>query len=179
MKTMKLILAFAVLFIAHLASAEMLYWMIGDSSNGGSNNIEFNYALLYAVNDDEKIALPTTVEGGGMYGNDDLSLTTTTGKQMTELDGINPSVYSYYVELVTWNDAAQIETVVGVSDMVSYSDLASQGHIIGAGMTIPATAVLWMPATHVPEPSSAMLLLFGISYVLLKRRVDKEAGNMV
>lgn len=170
MKTMKLILAFAALLIAHLASAEMLYWMIGDSTNGGSNTIEFNYAVLYAVNDNGKIALPTTVEGGGAYGNENLSLTTTTGPQLTELDGIKPAMYSYYVELVTWNDVTEKETVVGVSEMVSYSDLASQGHVIGAGMTIPATAHIWMPTTAVPEPTSGLLILIGLASLALKRK---------
>lgn len=170
MKMLKTILVFATLFAPEFASAEMLYWMIGDSSNGGSNNIEFNYALLYAVNDNEKIALPTTVEGGGMYGNDDLSLTTTTGPQMTEFDGLEPANYSYYAELVTWNDATKKETVVGVSEMRSYADLVSQGHVIGAGMTIPATAVLWTPTTVVPEPSGGLLLLFGFAFLALKRK---------
>lgn len=169
MKTMKLILASAALFIAHLASAEMLYWMIGDSTNGGSNTIEFNYAVVYAVNGESKIALPNNGEGGEIYGNENLSPITTTNPQTTEFgDGFEWSNYSYYVELMAWDGAN--ESTVGVSEWASYDALVSHGAIIPSGMGIPATAVLWMPATHVPEPSSAILLLFGAAFILLKRQ---------
>lgn len=164
MNTMKLILAFAALFIAHLASAEMLYWMIGNE-----NTIEFNYAVVYATKGDEKIALPNNGEGGEIYGNQDLSSITATSPNLTELgDGFEWSNYSYYVELMAWDGAT--ESTVGVSEWASYDALVSHGAIIPSGMGIPATAALWMPATHVPEPSSAILLLFGVAFILLKRQ---------
>lgn len=169
----RLIVTLAALLIAHLASAEMLYWMIGDSTNGGSNTIEFNYAVLYATNG----GTPTPV-GDELYGNEELSPITTTNPQMTDLgEEFSWSSYSFYVELFAWDGAN--ETSVGVSEWATYDSLVSNGAIIPSGMGIPATAHIWMPATHVPEPSSAMLLLFGISYLLLNRRVDKETGNMV
>ena len=170
MKTIKLILACAVLCAAHLASGEMLYWMIGDKTNGGENSIEFEYALLYAVNGEDKIVLPTTVEGGGVYGNDDLSLTTTTGPQMTEFDGIEPANCSYYVELFAWEDVLKQDVVVGVSEWETYESLVSNGHVIPTGMSIPSTVHVWMPATTVPEPTSALLLVFGMAGLLLRRR---------
>lgn len=180
MKTMKLILASAALFIAHLASAEMLYWMIGDATNGGENTIEFNYAVVYATKGGEKIALPNNGEDGEIYGNEELSPITTTNPQMTEFgEGWDYQNYSFYVELFNYDFDLDIGTSVGVSEWATYDALVSQGAIIPSGMGIPATAQLWMPATHVPEPSSAMLLLFGVSFVLLKRRVDKDEGNMI
>lgn len=165
----KLIFTLAALLIAHLASAEMLYWMIGDSTNGGSNTIEFNYAVVYAVNGESKIALPNNGEGGEIYGNENLSPITTTNPQTTEFgEGFDWSNCSFYVELMAWDGAN--ESTVGVSEWASYDALVSHGAIIPSGMGIPVTAVLWMPATHVPEPSSAILLLLGAAFILLKRQ---------
>lgn len=171
MKAIKLFVTFVAISLTYLASAEYLYWQIGDSSKGGSNTIEFNYALLYADNGTEKIILPTNVEGGGMFGKDDLTLTTAMPEPaMTDI-GFGFENYSFYVELVTWNDATQTETVVGVSEAMTYSDLASRGHITETDMGITMLELTpWMPATHVPEPSSAMLLLLGAAFILLKRQ---------
>lgn len=169
MKTMKLILALAALFIAHLAPAEMLYWMIGDASNGGSNSIEFNYAVVYATKDGEKIALPNNGGGGEIYGNEALSPITTTNPQMTEFgDGFDWSSYSYYVELLAWDGVN--ESTVGVSEWATYDSLVSHGAIIPSGMGIPATAHIWMPTTSVPEPSGMLLMLIGLATLALQRR---------
>ena len=170
MKAMKLILALAALSVAHLASAEMLYWMIGDKTNGGANTIAFNYAAVYASNGDETVALPKDVDGGEIYGNEDLTSITTTNPQMTELgEGFAWKDYSFYVELLAWDGVN--ETTVGHSETLSYAQLVSQGHIVPSGMGIPPTAHIWMPTTAAPEPSSALLLLVGGALLFLKRRI--------
>lgn len=159
MKTMKLILASAALFIAHLASAEMLYWMIG-----GENTIEFNYAVLYATKDGERFEVNNEI-----YGNQDLSSITTTGPILTEFgEGFKWSDYSYYVELLAWDGAN--ESSVGVSEWATYDSLVSHGAIIPSGMGIPPTAQLWVPTINVPEPSSGLLVFVGFSLLALKRR---------
>lgn len=172
----RLIVTLAALFIAHLASAEMLYWMIGNE-----NTIEFNYAVVYATKGDEKIALPNNGEGGEIYGKDDLSLTTTTGPQMTDFgDGWDYQNYSFYVELFNYDSALDLESSVGVSEWATYDSLVSNGAIIPSGMGIPSTAVLWAPPTNVPEPTSGLLLLLGCALLSLKRQfrgVIGAAGN--
>lgn len=159
MKTMKPILASAALFIAHLASAEMLYWMIGSE-----NTIEFNYAAVYATDGVNKFEV-----NNEMYGNQDLSPTTTIGPTLTEFgDGFTWSNYSYYVELLTWDGAK--ESSVGVSERATYDSLVSHGAIIPSGMGIPTTAHVWMPTVNVPEPSCGLLMIVGFSLLALKRR---------
>lgn len=159
MKTMKLILASAALFIAHLASAEMLYWMIGSE-----NTIEFNYAVVYATDGVKKFEV-----NNEMYGNQDLSPTTTIGPTLTEFgDGFTWSNYSYYVELLTWDGSK--ESSVGVSEWATYDSLVSHGAIIPSGMGIPSTAQLWVPTVNVPEPSGSLLILLGLATLALKRR---------
>ncbi|MCQ2367928.1 MAG: PEP-CTERM sorting domain-containing protein [Kiritimatiellae bacterium] len=167
----KLIFTLAALLIAHLASAEMLYWMIGDSTNGGSNTIEFNYAVVYAVNGESKIALPNNGEDGEIYGNEELSPITTTNPQMTEFgEGWEYQNYSFYVELFNYDFDLGIGTSVGVSEFATYDSLVSNGHIIPSGMGIPETAKLWMPTTAVPEPTSGLLILIGLASLALKRK---------
>lgn len=165
----KLIFTLAALFIAHLASAEMLYWMIGNE-----NTIEFNYAVLYATKDGEKFEVNDEI-----YGNQDLSSITTTGPILTEFgEDFNWSSYSYYVELLAW-DGVQ-ESSVGVSEWATYDSLVSNGAIVPSGMGIPSTAHVWMPPTNVPEPTSGLLLLLGCALLSLKRQfrgVIGAAGN--
>lgn len=172
----KLIFTLAALLVAHLASAEMLYWMIGDATNGGENTIAFDYAVVYATKGGEKIALPNNGEGGEIYGNEDLSPITTTNPQMTEFgEGWDYQNYSFYVELFNYDFSLDQGTSVGVSEWATYDALVSHGAIIPSGMGIPATAHIWMPATAVPEPTSLPLVLVGIALLLLKRRSQSAA----
>lgn len=164
MKTLKVLFALAALSVVRTASAEMLYWMID-----AKNTIAFNYAVVYATKDGEKVAIPFDGTGGEAYGLDDLSLTTALGPQLTEFgteaDWKN---YSYFVELLTWDGAN--ETTVGLSDTWTYGQLVSGGYVIPSDMAIPSTAQIWTPTISVPEPTSGFLLLFGGALLLLKRR---------
>lgn len=180
MKTMKVVFALVALLTARLASAEMLYWMIGDATSGGSNTIAFDYAVVYATKGDEKIALPNDGRGGETYwkenGDDVVLSTKTTGPNLTELGDWNYKDYSFYVELFNYDFSLDQGTSVGVSEWATYDALVSHGAIIPSGMGIPATAHIWMPATAVPEPTSLPLVLVGIALLLLKRR-SLSAGN--
>lgn len=78
------------------------------------------------------------------------------------------SGYSYYIELL--NDP----TVVGKSTQISYSDATNY---ILASITqteIPSSATAWAPnftaTSAVPEPTSGMLLLFGLAGLALRRK---------
>lgn len=176
MNAMKVVLTLVALLTVRLASAEMLYWMIGDATNGGSNTIAFDYAVVYATKGDEKIALPNDGMGGETYwkenGDEVVLSTKTTGPNLTELgEDWNYQNYSFYVELFNYDFALDRGTSVGVSEWATYDALVSQGHIIPSGMGIPPTAHIWMPTTAAPEPSSALLLLVGGALLLLKRRI--------
>lgn len=160
----KLIFTLAALLIAHLASAEMLYWMIGDATNGGENTIEFNYAVLYAAKGSETIEVRNSaheaIGGSGLQ----------TAKITTELSVVpDYQSYSFYVELFNY-DISLGEMSVGISERTSYAALVSHGAIIPSGMAIPPTAHVWMPTTVVPEPSGGLLLLFGFAFLALKRK---------
>lgn len=179
------ILAFAGSLRADFGNVEgsnlMLYWMIDDS-----NEIEFQYAVVYATEADlsgkawttddgygvEVIALPKGIDGGFAYETREGSHLTTLDI-LTDLGSENWSSYNFYIELLQWDDVGNREMRVGVSATSSYEDLVSNNHVLGSGLTIPSNLVAWTPQTSsVPEPSSGLLLLLGSAFVLLRRRKD-------
>lgn len=159
------------------AEEEMLYWMIDEK-----NEIEFDYAVVYATTADltgktwttengygvEATALPKSVEDGLGYEPVKGSFTTTLDI-LTELEGVNYPAYSFYIELIHWDEATQTEIRKGVSEVASYKDLTTNHHILGSNLTIPDNLVVWAPTT-VPEPTSGALALIGFALLSLRRR---------
>lgn len=163
-------------------SDSMLYWMIDDS-----NEIEFQYAVVYATTEDlsgrlwtkndgygvaegNQVALPKGVDGGFAYEPKEGSQFATLDI-LTELGSSNWSSYNFYIELLQWDDVNNSEIRVGVSATSSYDDLVSNNHVLGSGLTIPSNLVVWTPQTStVPEPSSGLMFLLGGALFLLRRR---------
>lgn len=157
----------------------MLYWMIDDS-----NEIEFQYAVVYATEADlservwttdngygvDAIALPKGIDGGFAYETREGSHLATLDI-LTELGSENWTSYNFYIELLQWDDVGGREIRVGVSATSSYDDLVSNNHVLGSGLTIPSNLVVWAPQTStVPEPTSGVLLLLGAGCLILRRR---------
>lgn len=170
-------------------SDSMLYWMIDES-----NEIEFQYAVVYATTEDltgrtwtkdngygvaegNQVALPKDIEGGFAYETVPGSKLVTLDI-LTELGTENWSSYTFYIELMQWDDVNNSEIRVGVSATSTYEDLVSNNHVLGSGLTIPENLVVWAPQTStVPEPSSGLLFLIGGALCLLRRR-SGHAGPM-
>ena len=181
------LLGLGVLALAGLARAEdsMLYWMIDDS-----NEIEFQYAVVYATTEDltgrtwtkengygvaegNQVALPKDIDGGLAYESILEGAHFVTLDILTELGSENWSGYTFYIELLQWDDTLG-ELRKGVSATSSYADLVSNNHVLGSGLTIPSNLVVWAPQTStVPEPTSGMLVLVGGVLLLLRRRRDE------
>ena len=163
----------------------MLYWMIDES-----NTIEFQYAVVYATTEDltgrtwtkeegygiaegNQVALPKDVDGGFAYESMLEGSHFVTLDILTELGSENWSSYTFYIELLQWDDELGKELRKGVSATSSYEDLVSNHHVLGSGMTIPSNLVVWAPQTSsVPEPTSGSLALLGGALLLLRRRRD-------
>lgn len=159
----------------------MLYWMIDDS-----NEIEFQYAVVYATTEDltgrtwtkengygvaegNQVALPKDIDGGLAYEPMEGSNLVTLDI-LTELGSESWSGYTFYIELLQWDDTLGQELRKGVSATSSYADLVSNKHVLGSGLDIPSL-VVWAPQTStVPEPTSGLLVLLGGALLLLRRR---------
>ena len=144
----------------------VLWWQI-DSQNA----IEFDYALLYAttgwVDDMESAQFLGGLSSDGLQSVGGSFLTT--DRQYTELATDNYASKNFFIELVRFDESGNMERV-GVSNTASYSDLFASGHIKPEGLQIPVNFVVWTPTTYVPEPSSGLLLLAGLSLMALRRR---------
>ena len=167
-------------------SDSLLYWMVDDSSN----QVKFEYAVVYAAptanlegktwsadvgyGDVDALALPRDAEGGNGFAYETkLGSESGTWDIMTSLGSMDYSAYSFYIELLQWDNDAQREIRKGVSMVSSYSDLVENHHILGSGMTIPSNLAVWAPMTAAPEPSSGLLLLLGSAILLLRRRTGR------
>lgn len=178
------VLGLCLLALAGMSRAEdsALYWMIDDK-----NEIEFQYAVVYATTEDltgrtwtkedgygvsegNLVALPKDVDGGFAYETVPGSHLVTLDI-LTELGSENWSSYTFYIELLQWDDALGQELRKGVSETSTYTDLVSNNHVLGSGLTIPSNLVVWAPKTSVvPEPTSGVLVLLGGMLLLLRRR---------
>lgn len=158
----------AFLFAGPLSPAvgEVLWWMI-DSNN----KIEFDYVILKATQEgfyeDSKAIELDLLEGEGAEFSS--GPFTTTEDAMSELGLTNPSSYNFFIELVRIEEGKNHQTV-GVSEMASYGDLLDGYHIRPSDTQIPDNFVVWAPITYVPEPTSGLLLLVGVTLLSLRRR---------
>lgn len=169
---MKRLALLAFLFVGPLSPAvagdggEVLWWMI-DSNN----EIEFNYVILKATKegfyeDSNAIQLGRYVGTGSEFAQGPF---TTTADTLSNLQATNDSSFKFFIELVRIEEGKNHQTV-GVSEMASYDSLLAGYHIRPSDLDVPDNFVVWSPITYVPEPTSGLLLLVGVTLLSLRRR---------
>lgn len=78
--------------------------------------------------------------------------------------------YTYFIELVNYD---LVPNHVAYGEALAYSELAAKGYVSSElpsdGMKLPA---VWHGGTYnaVPEPTGALLMVFGLAFLALKRR---------
>ena len=171
----KLFLTLGVVLAASLANASILYWQLDTSDYDGNDAA---YAKLNT----------TSGESGTVYG---LQKNEETGEfeavAVTELqsgatyyidtddwggDDYFSSDYSYYVELYNSSDEKIDYTGYQVSGEEFYN-YASTGGTTDLGDIDPASVAVFHSGSNmtvVPEPTSAILMLFGAAFLGLKRK---------
>ena len=157
----------AVLLIVGLAftsSAGTLYWQVSDE--------EFSTAQLFVtgngLNPD-----PTALTGA--IRAQDFDRTTGTGTHtaltQTDISAYSSAGYSFYVELVNYNDRDNPKK----GYTWGYGDLVSSGYVSTSGLDVAdvTVAALSQNFAAAPEPSSGLLLLMGGAMLALRRRRQK------
>lgn len=167
----KLFIAAVIGFIACSTQAAYLYWQV-NSSDFEDTGIEAGYARVVAVdvNGTETILDMADRKTGE----------TQAGSSLTEVDRgtavinlsqlTDPSAYSFFIELVNFNSVS-FDVVGKTATNLTYADLVQRQFVdVGDVMMIPQANVWHGTPYSVPEPTGAMLVMFGLGLLALKRK---------
>ena len=159
--------------LAFAAQGELLYWFVDESKNAAG---AFDYAKV-KVEDGTYLSIVDS-EGslfdgeGNLYGDEVASDGASLSGDGSWVDladyGSASSAHSFMIEL--YNDG--VVNPIGQSAFWSYADLSAYIK----STTASAVGTPWTPAiaAAVPEPSSGLLLFFGLTLVALRRGRQKQ-----
>ena len=163
----KTLLVSTALLIASSASAGTLYWQASTGDGGDT----FDYALLVA--EDKTTGTKTTLDALAPQESSGNSTLVT----QTSLDSLaDPEAYLFYVEMVNYTGGNPAYEVVDTGYKYGYGDLVSSGYVATGAIdanSAQAAAAGGNMGSHIPEPSSGLLLLMGGALLALRRRRQK------
>lgn len=179
----KFLLMLCITLVASIASAEYMYWQLDTSDyteakeddvitaqlkyGEDEDSVVSMYALVYDSVNDEWVLSDTPTDT--IYPNATYAIDTT---KMDTTDA-----YSYYVEVskngsVVDDYAGSKNTMTG-SEFKSYTDTAVVSGDLTDGIK-DMVAPVWHASTGgmspAPEPTSAILMMFGMAFLGLKRK---------
>lgn len=182
----KLIIALAVAMAATFSQASYLFWQISDSTlkTGSFNGNEITGYRVVALDENTTFsytpgvaetytALNTTYATysaqDGWGWSDAAAIVSpagATGNAYANISG-KETGYTYYIEVMGYNN----NTVIAVSEGLTYSDAVSQGRLTDDLSTMASAAKAWTGGAYAaPEPTSGLLLLVGGALLALRRR---------
>ena len=185
----KAIFALSVAVAISSANASYLYWQIDTSEASGLVSETYTGARVFASTDGGAASRVYLNLGYGDYDTGAFQ-SLSTAVQVPLYDSVvavvdsstlggDPSGYSFYIELINyseWNpqnpSQSSIESgaFVAQSSAMTYSQLVDSKYV-GTDLS-PVSMAVWHGGSYttVPEPTSAMLVLFGLAGLALKRR---------
>lgn len=160
----------AAVMLGGASHAAYLYWQV-DASD--AQDITFGYARVVA--ESESGTQYMSITDGSGNTKDGYQMVAAGSHAAINLDQLSDaSAYSYYIELINYNETSQTYDVVGTSKAspATYTSLVQSNFIDVGNMGLPMTpATVWHGGTYsVPEPTSAMLVMFGMGLLALKRK---------
>ena len=180
----KLILIAGVISAAFAANASYLYWQV---SNGAYDGSEYNSAkLIFTQGTIDNWGEYTAAQNDGVFTADGTYHAYSTSKDKVGVSSDsayaanigsleNGSSYSYWVELYNNNTRVGLSSI-GHIDSYNPDNLpqfvyANTDNITTSLAEVAAVAV-WHASSYgpVPEPTSAILMLFGAAFLGLKRK---------
>lgn len=168
----KYIALVAAVLLGGASQAAYLYWQV---DNTDASDIAFSYARVVAEAEGSSTSQVMYITDGQGETKDGYAMVAKGTRAAINLDQLtNPSSYSFYIELINYNSATMQYDVVGTSKLnaESYANLVESNFIdIGTTMQLPTATKIWHGGTYsVPEPTSAMLVMFGMGLLALKRK---------
>ena len=175
MEMRKAIFALSVAVAISSANASYLYWQVDSSTASG---LEYSGARVFVSNDNGATMRNYLTVGYGDYATG--SLVEMDKIQVPLYDSVvavvdanaayaSDSSYKFYIELINY-DSGTFVAQTERSSAMTYSQLVASEYI-GADLS-PVSMAVWHGGSYttVPEPTSAMLVLFGLAGLALKRR---------
>lgn len=188
MEMRKAIFALSVAVAISSANASYLYWQVDSST---ASDLTYTGARVFASTDGGAESRVYLNLGYGDYDTGAFQ-NLGTAVQVPLYDSVvavvdsstlggNPSGYSFYIELINYSAWESNPTASSIasgafvaqsdsSSAMTYADLEAK-HYVGADLS-PVSMAVWHGGSYttVPEPTSAMLVLFGLAGLALKRR---------
>jgi len=170
----KLFLTLGVVLAASMSNAAYLYWQL-DNSYDDATNVEIKDSTgaviqAYGLGQDAD-GNPILVEVGSDNMRNDLVYA-------IDESSLNES-YSYYIEVTHSNSSKTTSARIEYKDLVAYTSGSATTSLseIGEG---EAAVPIWHATsggdmTPAPEPTSAILMLFGAAMLGLKRKQRRLA----
>ena len=166
----KYIALVAAMLLGGASQAAYLYWQVDANDATG---ITFGYARVVAESGGSSQILSIT-DGVGetKVGYELVAQGVGAAINLDQLS--DASAYSFYIELINYNDSTKSYDVVGTSKAspATYTSLVQSNFIDVGNMGLPVTpTTVWHGGTYsVPEPTSAMLVMLGVGLLVLKRK---------
>lgn len=153
------------------AQASELYWMIASDAKVDGASAEWSVAKIYASADGSNFGVETPIES---WTRDEMS-SIYGGYAITTIED---SMTSFYVELWDANEENKLgQSFVSMSDPKQGATqtstlLAANAIDMGGGMamTSPYSFSQFTTSQVVPEPTTGLLMLFGLAGLALRRR---------
>ena len=181
----KLLFVLSAVLAAFTSQAAYLFWQVGDlgdvTADSGSlvakdgSGVEYHLTSYYLAEN------PDTGESVWTEVSSDVNTANSATQFAADLGDNIGEGYTYYVEMkngstpVAWSDSIAYSEDSG-SEFVKYTDNATST----ASLSPAATANIWHSSgsagySPVPEPTSAILMLFGAAMLGLKRKNRSRA----
>ena len=169
----KVLLLGAVLLAAQFVNASYLYWQVDSSDFAGLKNAdEVNAARIYQNGAVGSPVVVSPVYYNGESTSGSVAAINTKGAYAIDVGDLSTTgSYSYYIELGNYSAGAWSATY-GQSASMTADELYTAGFITSSLEGLSTMVGTWhATGTYsVPEPTSAILMLFGAAMLGLKRK---------
>ncbi len=166
----KILLSSAIVLCAIASQASYLAWQV-NSDDVADKSLVYNRASIYAINGNGRTLLDSVDYRGVDVGNSIGAPMDTPMFAVLGDDKIGDG-YSYYIELSNYTESGKSSFVAGMATPTPYKNLSGNitSELPSSGNIANVTAWHGGPYTAAPEPTSAILMLFGAAMLGLKRK---------